>query len=223
LTSGKWSVDVCIVATEALRQLCPLEGEITTAKVDAIRHLFLSLCHVVTSFISRNNLALFLKPILAMFDCILTWMMGPTASSSWFAHDAECQATFIQVLVRALTQGGTTTKKLETVNEATTPLSRKSSGSLTPASMSSTTMSPALSSSASMILTSMPVKSLEAQLASAAEIVLSRLLHYYSMSTSSPFYPMHLSALTNEVLLLDNTDLSLNFVAGQSKKLCSLS
>lgn len=223
LASGKWSVDVCIVATEALRQLCPLEYEFTSRKSDTVRQLFLSLCQVITSFISRNNLALFLKPILAMFDCILTWMMGPTASSSWFAYDAECQATFIQVLVRALAQGGTTTRISEAINETTTPLSRKSSGSLTPASMSSANISPAHSSSASMILTSMPAKSLEAQLASAAEIVLSRLLHYYSMATSSPFYPMHLSALTNEILLLNNNDLNLNFVAGQPKKLCNLS
>lgn len=236
LMAGQMSVEACLVATEALHQFAssPFVPALLAHRPDAVRRLVLSLCSVAGSFISRNNLPLLLKPIMALYDCILDWILGATnfsASLAWFANDLDCQSAFIQVLVKGISFGsssapGTVTSpgggggKKESANEiatSTTPASKKSAGSLTPGTSSVGGLSPA----GSMNLT-ITNKSLESQLVMASEIALARLVNFYGLGLSNHFSPVHMSSMINEALLLSSADPSLNYRAASPRKLTDL-
>lgn len=235
LMSGHMSIEACLVATEALHQFAssPFVPALLAHRPDAVRRLVRSLCSVAGSFIGRNNLPLFLKPIMALYDCILDWILGAvdfSASLAWFANDVDCQSAFIQVLVKGISFGassaaGTLTSpggggKKESVNEAVTsatPASKKSAGSLTPGTPSVGGLSPA--GSMNLTITS---KSLESQLVMASEIALARLVNFYGLGHSNRFSSAHMSSMINETLLLRSADFSLNYRAACPRKLTDL-
>jgi hypothetical protein len=210
LCSSKWSVDVCLVAVEILRQLSSLQEAVLSTEKGIIRSVIISMCTFTQGLVARNNLPVLSKLIMALFECMLDWILGRDYASTWFATDLECQAAVIQLLSGALTYGSSMARRVEGVVESpgATGVDVKPKSSPSPRTPSSGHL---------------PPKSLEAQLASLAEIALARLLNFYGSSIVNPFFPKSQSTLLNECFLLGSTS-GLEFVSGRSgNSLSSLS